>query len=125
MPREQRKPEPKPIQMEAKLETPIFREQPVKVVLAHQPKAALATAPAQTPQQKPSTAPVHFGDLSGVAPNPNATRPATVAAIGNSYGGESGRADPFSTCNGELQAVRYHNLISTGLKGEFPVESIA
>ncbi len=64
------------------------------VTLAPQPKAALAAAaaPALTPQQKVSTAPVHFGDLNGVTPNPNATRPATVAAIGNPYGGNSGPA---------------------------------
>jgi TonB family protein len=64
------------------------------IVLAPQPKAALAAAaaPALTPQVKPSTAPVHFGDLNGVTPNPNATRPATVAAIGNPYGGSQGPA---------------------------------
>lgn len=62
------------------------------VVLAPQPKVALAAAPAPTPQTKPSTIPVHFGDLNGVAPNPNANRPATVAALGNPYGGSQGSA---------------------------------
>jgi TonB family protein len=58
-----------------------------------QPKAALTAAmPAQTPQVKPSTAPVHLGETFGVTPNPNATRPATVAAIGNPYGGNQGPA---------------------------------
>jgi TonB family protein len=41
---------------------------------------------------KASTAPVHLGDTFGVTPNPNATRPATVAAIGNPYGGMQGPA---------------------------------
>jgi len=64
------------------------------IILAPQPKAALvaAAAPALTPQVKPSTAPVHFGDLNGVTPNPNATKPAGIAAIGNPYGGSQGPA---------------------------------
>jgi TonB family protein len=41
---------------------------------------------------KPSTAPVHFGQTFGATPNPNATRPATIAAIGNPYGGMQGPA---------------------------------
>src|ERR1700721_1295351 len=59
-----------------------------------QPKAALATAaaPAQVPQAKPSTQQVHLGETFGVTPNPNATKPATVAAIGNPYGGMEGKA---------------------------------
>jgi TonB family protein len=48
--------------------------------------------PAQDSHVKPSTAPVHFGQTFGVTPNPNATRPATIAAIGNPYGGMSGPA---------------------------------
>jgi TonB family protein len=35
---------------------------------------------------------VHLGETFGVTPNPNATRPATVAAIGNPYGGMNGPA---------------------------------
>jgi TonB family protein len=48
--------------------------------------------PAQNNTVKPSTAPVHFGETFGATPNPNATRPATVAAIGNPYGGMNGPA---------------------------------
>jgi TonB family protein len=88
------KPEPKPIQMEAKLETPVVKVAKPAIVLAPQPKAALATAamPAQNTQVKPSTAPVHLGETFGVTPNPNANRPATIAAIGNPYGGMQGPA---------------------------------
>ena len=46
--------------------------------------------PAQNNKVKPSTAPVHLGQTFGVTPNPNATRPATIAAIGNPYGGMQG-----------------------------------
>jgi len=87
------KPEPKPIQVEAKLADPVIKPAKPAIVLAPQPKAALTAAmPAQTPQIKPSTAPVHLGDTFGATPNPNATRPATIAAIGNPYGGQQGPA---------------------------------
>jgi TonB family protein len=86
------KPEPKPIQMEAKLEAPALKQARPNVILAPQPKAALTAAmPAQNSSVKASTAPVHFGQTFGVMPNPNASRPATIAAIGNPYGGMSGR----------------------------------
>lgn len=87
------KPEPKPVQMEAKVTVPEIKLAKPQIVLQPQPKAALTAAmPAQTPQPKVSTAPVHFGETFGVTPNPNATRPATVAAIGNPYGGMQGPA---------------------------------
>ena len=87
------KPEPKPVQMEAKVNLPVVAAKPQIVNLAPQPKAALTAAmPAQNNQVKASTAPVHLGETFGVTPNPNATRPATVAAIGNPYGGMQGPA---------------------------------
>jgi TonB family protein len=87
------KPEPKPVQMEAKVNLPVVPAKPQIVRLQPQPKAALTAAmPAQNTQVKPSTAPVHFGDTFGATPNPNATRPATIAAIGNPYGGNQGPA---------------------------------
>jgi len=44
------------------------------VILAPQPKAAMAAAamPARDNTVKPSTAPVHLGQTFGVTPNPNA-----------------------------------------------------
>jgi TonB family protein len=87
------KPDLKPLTMEAKVALPAVKPSKAAVVLQPQPKAALTAAmPAQTPQAKPSTAPVHLGETFGVTPNPNATRPATVAAIGNPYGGMQGPA---------------------------------
>ena len=92
MPRQEPKPDLKPIQMEAKVTLPVIKEQKLTVVEAPQPKVALASAPppALVPQAKPSMAAVHFGSLQGVMPNPNAKGPATIAAIGNPYGGMSG-----------------------------------
>lgn len=93
LPKPEPKPEVKPIQMEAKVNVPLMKQAKPSIVLAPQPKAALtAAAPAQVAQAKPSTAPVHLGETFGVTPNPNATRPATVAAIGNPYGGMNGPA---------------------------------
>jgi TonB family protein len=87
------KPEPKPVQMEAKVALPEIKQAKPAIVLAPQPKAALSAAmPAQVPQNHPSTAAVHLGQTFGVTPNPNATKPATVAAIGNPYGGMQGPA---------------------------------
>jgi TonB family protein len=87
------KPEPKPVQMEAKLAMPEMKQAKPAIIMQPQPKAALAAAmPAQTPQVKPSTAPVHLGETFGVTPNPNAAKPATIAAIGNPYGGMNGPA---------------------------------
>jgi TonB family protein len=93
LPKPEPKPETKPIEMEAKVKTPELKAAKPSIILAPQPKAALtAAAPALTPQAHPSTAPVHFGDMQGVTPNPNASKPATVAAIGNPYGGAEGPA---------------------------------
>lgn len=91
------RPEPKPeklIQMDVKLALPAIKEAKPSVILAPQPKSALAAAamPAQDNKVKPSTAPVHLGQTFGVLPNPNAKGPATVAAIGNEYGNMRGPA---------------------------------
>ena len=93
MPKPEPKPEVKPIQMEAKVNMPAIKAAAGFVTLAPQPKAAMTAAmPAQSTTVKASTAPVHLGQTFGVTPNPNATRPATVAAIGNPYGDMQGPA---------------------------------
>jgi TonB family protein len=71
----------------------VVEAKPQIVRLQPQPKAALnAAMSAQNAQVKPSTAPVHLGETFGATPNPNATRPATIAAIGNPNGGMQGPA---------------------------------
>ena len=93
VPKPEPKPEPRPVEIEAKVNLPVIKSAKPAVVLAPQPKAALTAAmPAQNNLAKASTAPVHLGETFGVTPNPNATRPATVAAIGNPYGGMQGPA---------------------------------
>jgi TonB family protein len=93
MPKVEPKPALKPVEMEAKLNTPQMKAARPSIILAPQPKAALTAAmPAQDNSVKASTKPVHLGETFGVTPNPNASRPATVAAIGNPYGGMQGPA---------------------------------
>jgi TonB family protein len=93
MPKLEPKPALKPLEMEAKINTPEIKAAKPAIILAPQPKAALTAAmPAQNNTVKASTAPVHLGETFGVTPNPNASRPATVAAIGNPYGGMQGPA---------------------------------
>jgi TonB family protein len=93
MPKPEPKPDLKPIQMEAKLTAPTIKAAKPSIILAPQPKAALTAAmPAQDNRVKASTAPVHLGQTFGATPNPNASRPATIAAIGNPYGGMRGPA---------------------------------
>jgi len=94
VPKPEPKPELKPIQIDTKLTLPVIKDAKQDVRLAPQPKTALAPAamPAQDSSVKPSTKPVHYGQTFGVLPNPNAKGPATVAAIGNMYGGNQGPA---------------------------------
>jgi TonB family protein len=94
-PKVEPKPEVKPIEMKETIKLPTIAAAKPQIVLAPQPKAALANAaaPALTPQLHPSVTPVHLGDLNGVTPNPNASKPATIAALGNPYGGMSGKAE--------------------------------
>ena len=92
-PRQIEMPKPKPIQMEAKLTAPKIQQPKPEIRLAPQPKPALPAAmPAQSNRVRPSVMPVHLGQTFGVTPNPNAVRPATIAAIGNPYGDMQGPA---------------------------------
>ena len=85
--------EPKPVEMQARLKVPPMPRAMPQIALPRQPRLALAAAmPAPERFVRPSTRPVHLGDMFGVRPNPNAVRPATVAAIGNPYGGMDGPA---------------------------------
>jgi TonB family protein len=112
MPKVEPKPEPKAIQMEAKVAMPVIKAAKPSVVLAPQPKAAMTAAmPAQDNTVKASTAPVHLGQTFGVTPNPNATRPATVAAIGNPYGGLQG---PAVAPHGVVGSTGIGNGLKTG-----------
>ena len=96
MPKIEPKPDVKPMPvMQEKVALPTVAAAKPQVIMAPQPKAAMAqaAAPALTPQAHPSVTPVHLGDMNGVKPNPNASRPATIAALGNPYGGLQGNSE--------------------------------
>lgn len=88
-PKVELKPEIKPIVMNEAAALPMASAKQ-QVVLAPQPKLAMAAAPAIAQQSHPSMEPVRLGDLNGVKPNPDATRPGTIPALGNPYGGRQG-----------------------------------
>jgi len=118
MPKPEPKPEPKPIQMEAKVDVPVIKAAKPSIVLAPQPKAAMAAAmPAQNAAVKASTQQVHLGDTFGVTPNPNANRPATVAAIGNPYGGVVGSTGIGNSVKPGSNAGVVGKVASAGLPG--------
>jgi len=114
VPRVEAKPEVKPLptlpEKVAQVNLPAAKPQ---IVLAPQPKAALAmaAAPALTPQQHPSVQPTHLGDLNGVKPNPNASKPATIAALGNLYGGMQG---PSAAPRGVVGSTGFGNGTKSG-----------
>jgi len=112
MPKIEPKPE-KPIELEAKLNAPVIKMAKPAVILAPQPKSALMAAamPAQDNKVKASTAPVHLGQTFGVTPNPNASRPATVASIGNPYGGMNG---PAVAPHGVVGSTGFGNGLKSG-----------
>jgi TonB family protein len=105
-------PEVKPLQMEARVKLPAIKAARPAIVLARQPKPAMRAAmPSQSSLVKPVARPVHLGDTFGVTPNPKATRPATVAAIGNPYGGLNG---PSMAPHGVVHSAGIGNGIRAG-----------
>jgi TonB family protein len=115
MPKVEPKPEVKMPAVQEKVALPTIQAAKPQIVLAPQPKAAMAAAePALTPQQHPSVQLTHLGDLNGVKPNPNANKPATVAALGNPYGGMQGNA---SAPQGVVGSVGFGGSTKAGSTG--------
>jgi TonB family protein len=112
LPKVEPKPELKPLVMKEQMALPQVTAAKPQIVLAPQPKAAMAAAaPALTPQQHPSVQPTHLGDLNGVKPNANANKPATVAALGNPYGGLQG---PSAAPQGVVGSTGFGNSVKPG-----------
>ena len=117
LPKIEPRPEPKPMRMETKADVPVIKAVHPVLVPAPQPKAALAAAaPAQVKQIKPLVGAVHLGETFGVTPNPNAVRPATVAAIGNPYGGMNG---PAVAPRGVVGSTGIGNGVRSGSNGGY------
>jgi TonB family protein len=83
-------PEPKPVKLQARLTAP---QQPrLRPRTAVSRPTIAAAMPAQNRLVHPALSPVHLGDTFGATPNPNAMRPANVAALGNAYGNMRGQS---------------------------------
>lgn len=81
-------PEPKPILMDVPKPQVQIIQTKQTVVLAPQPKAAMAfAAPAQEQQTKQAVSAVHLGDPLGAKPNPNAVGAVMAAGFGSPNGG--------------------------------------
>jgi TonB family protein len=113
LPKVEPKPEVKPLPLvKESVDLPKINAAKPQVVAAPQPKAALtAAAPAPTPQAHPSMQQVHLGEMSGVTPNPNATRPATISALGSPSGGMQG---PAAMPHGVVNSTGIGNGLKSG-----------
>lgn len=95
---------------------------PRRVTPPPQPKVGLFTSSHPTMvannTQRPSTHTGGFGDPEGVHPNPNATRPATIAAAG-SFAGTPGVGDPGSGAarRGSVHGVDFGSGVANGVPG--------
>jgi TonB family protein len=98
-------PEPKPIQMDVPKPQVQIAQTKQNVVLAPQPKAAMASStPAPEQQTKQLVSAVHLGDPQGVRPDPNAVHGTVMATAFGSRDGVSGST--------------YGTVRSTGLGGQ-------
>jgi TonB family protein len=68
-------------------------------------------------QTKPTPATGGFGDPHGVAPNPNASRPATVAALGSFNAAPGANAGAGAARKGTVQGVAFGAGVTNGVPG--------
>jgi TonB family protein len=114
---------PKPV--EIKLPTPpaphLAPAPPLRVTPPPQPKVGLFASTHPTAvannNQHPSPHTGGFGDPVGVTPNPNATRPATIAAAG-SFAGTPGIGEGAGAARkGSVHGVDFGSGVANGVKG--------
>lgn len=95
---------------------------PRRVTPPPQPKVGLFSSPHPTMvannHQRPSTKTGGFGDPEGVRPNPNASRPATIAAVG-SFQGTPGIGAPGAGAarRGSVHGVDFGSGVANGVPG--------
>jgi TonB family protein len=95
---------------------------PKRVTPPPQPKVGLFTSPHPTlvanNTQRPTTKTGGFGDPEGVHPNPDANRPATVAAVG-SFAGTPGIGTPGAGAarRGSVKGVEFGSGVANGVPG--------
>lgn len=95
---------------------------PLRVTPPPQPKLGLFSSSHPTMvannKEKPSTKTGGFGDPEGVHPNPNANRPATIAASG-SFAGSPGVGEPGAGAarRGSVHGVDFGSGVANGVPG--------
>jgi TonB family protein len=123
-------PKPKPVIEPPKVEEIKVHEEapklapapPKRVTPPPQPKVGLFSSPHPTVvannNQQPSLKTGGFGDPQGVHPNPNANRPATIAAVG-SFAGSPGPGAPGAGAarRGSVKGVDFGSGVANGVPG--------
>lgn len=95
---------------------------PLRVTPPPQPKVGLFSSPHPTMvannRQRPTMRTGGFGDPEGVRPNPNANRPATIAAVG-SFAGSPGNGAPGAGAarRGSVHGVDFGSGVANGVPG--------
>lgn len=114
---------PKPVELKMPEQAPVIAPAPPKrVTPPPQPKIGLFSSSRPTAvannMQKPSAKTGGFGDPEGVHPNPNANRPATIAAAG-SFAGTPGVGDPGAGAarRGSVHGVDFGSGVANGVPG--------
>jgi TonB family protein len=121
----QPKPLPEPPKPEiAHLNTPmpVIPPAPPKAVVAPpQPKTGLFASAKNTPvannQAKPTVQTGGFGDPSGATPNPNATRPSSIAAVGSFSAAPGAAQGSGAARQGTVQGTTFGAGVPNGVAG--------
>jgi TonB family protein len=120
------KPTPEPAKPEVvKMNTPampVLPAAPPKAVVAPpQPKVGLFASPKPTAVANNQVAPTvktgGFGDPSGVAVNPNATRPSTVVAVGSFNAAPGAEQGSGAARKGVVQGTGFGSGVANGVPG--------
>jgi TonB family protein len=123
-------PKPTPVVTPPKMEEIRVHEQapkiapapPLRVTPPPKPKVGLFSSPHPTVvannHERPTTHTGGFGDPEGVRPNPNANRPATIAAVG-SFAGTPGVGAPGAGAarRGSVHGVDFGSGVANGVPG--------
>ena len=113
---------PKPVKLDTPKPLPIIPPAPPKAVAPPPaPKVGLFASNKPTPvannQIKPQATTGGFGDPHGVAPNPNANRAATVAALGSFNAAPGANSGAGAARKGTVQGVDFGAGVKNGVPG--------
>jgi TonB family protein len=113
---------PKPVKLDTPKPLPIIPPAPPKAVAPPPaPKVGMFASNKPTPvannQSKPQATMGGFGDPHTVAPNPNANRPATIAALGSFNAAPGANSGAGAARKGTVQGVDFGAGVKNGVPG--------